>query len=92
MNFLSFFDRLPWQPEFFMDLISFSYFEKEPPNDHSYEVWLKEDNCFLRDLSQFKVTGWYRVSGFRGPFFRLITLKTTVAELLRTVLRLLHQI
>ena len=38
------------------------------------------------------ITGMYRVSGFRGLFFWLITLKTTVAELLRTVLRLLHQI
>ena len=37
--FLSFFNRLPWQPEFFMDFNSFSYFEKGPPKDHSCEVW-----------------------------------------------------
>ena len=39
--FSSFSNRLPWQPEFFMDFISFNYFEKNLPKEHSCEVWLK---------------------------------------------------
>ena len=53
MNFLSWFvknfsNRLPWQPKFFMDFNSFSYFEKRSPTHHSYKVSMKLDYWLRR--------------------------------------------
>ena len=50
---LSFLNRLPWQPEFFMDFNSFSNFEKGPPKDHFYKVSMKLD-YWLRRSRLFK--------------------------------------
>ena len=57
VGFLSFSNRLPWQPEFFMDFNSFSYFEKGSPKHHSYKVsmkldyWLRRSRLFCKILS-----------------------------------------
>ena len=37
-DFLSFSFRLPWQPEFCMELISLNNFERAPPKEHPCEV------------------------------------------------------
>ena len=44
--FISFFNWFPWQPKYFMDFISFSYFQKRSPKEHSYEVWFHLVNRF----------------------------------------------
>ena len=38
---LNFSFRLPWQPEFCMGFNSFNNFKREPPKEHSFEVWCK---------------------------------------------------
>ena len=35
-DFQSFFFRLPWQPEFFMEFISLKFSESASPMDHFY--------------------------------------------------------
>ena len=57
-DFLSFSFRLPWQPEFCMELISFSKFERAPPKEHCCEVSLKlakrlRRRCHLKQKVRF---------------------------------------
>ena len=47
-DFLSFFFRLPWQPEFFMEFISLKYSESASPKDNFWEVSLKSVCRFLQ--------------------------------------------
>ena len=47
-DFLSFFFRLPWQPEFFIEFISLKYSESASPKDHFCEVSLKSVGRFQR--------------------------------------------
>ena len=47
-DFLSFSFRLPWQPEFCMELISLNNFRRGPCKDHSCEVSLKSHRWYYR--------------------------------------------
>ena len=47
-DFLSFFFRLPWQPEFFMELKSLKFSESASPKDHFCKVLLKSVGRFQK--------------------------------------------
>ena len=47
-DFLSFFFRLPWQPDFFTELVSLKFCQSASPKDHFCEISLKSVGRFQR--------------------------------------------